>query len=101
VDDAINAFCTAAGRLMHMEDGRMETYAIRSGHVVSLRQVVSMFCRITSLSPRIDWGAKPYRKREMMNPWTGGIPLPEWQPLVGLEEGIRKMHNYHVLDTRN
>jgi hypothetical protein len=53
------------------------------------------------VSPRIDWGAKPYRKREMMNPWTGGIPLPEWQPLVVLEEGIRKMHNHHVLDTRN
>jgi nucleoside-diphosphate-sugar epimerase len=101
VDDAINAFCTAAGRLMHMEDGRMETYAIRSGQAVSLRQVVSMFCRVTGLSPRIDWGVKPYRKREMMDPWTGGIALPEWQPLVGLEEGIRKMHNHHVLDTRN
>jgi nucleoside-diphosphate-sugar epimerase len=101
VDDVVNAFCAAADRLLEMANVGMESYVVRSDVPVSLRQLVAVFCNVTGLSPRIEWGARPYRSREMMAPWTGGRPLPGWRATVGIEEGIRRMHECHVRDTKN
>jgi nucleoside-diphosphate-sugar epimerase len=87
--------------LMQMEDGRIENHRIMSHKPASLREIVDIFCRVTGLSPQIAWGARPYRQREMMAPWTGGTTLPAWRPLVGIEEGILRMHSHYVLNTRN
>jgi NAD(P)-dependent dehydrogenase (short-subunit alcohol dehydrogenase family) len=38
-------------------------------------------------TPPVDWGARPYRDREVMTPWRGEI-LPDWSPRIGLDAGL-------------
>ena len=91
VDDVVDAFLRTAARLL---DGRVaghETYVVSSGKPIPLKEIARIFEKATGKSLRIDWGGKPYRPREVMKPWSGGIPLPGWRPAVELEEGIRRM----------
>jgi CDP-3, 6-dideoxy-D-glycero-L-glycero-4-hexulose-4-reductase len=37
----------------------------------------------------VEFGALPYRDREVMTPWRGDI-LPGWAPKITLEEGLRE-----------
>lgn len=41
----------------------------------------------------VTFGARPYRDREVMRPWTKGVRLPGWTPRVALEDGIRRMED--------
>jgi nucleoside-diphosphate-sugar epimerase len=44
----------------------------------------------------IVWGGRPYRAREVMEPWTAFSTLPGWSPRISLKEGIRRMVSSHV-----
>jgi hypothetical protein len=37
----------------------------------------------------INWGARPYRFREVMKLWTAGSILEGWQPKYALSDGIK------------
>jgi hypothetical protein len=39
----------------------------------------------------VEFGALPYRPREVMVPWTNGKRLPGWKINVPLAEGLRRM----------
>ena len=39
---------------------------------------------------QVEWGAKPYREREVMVPWSEGTLPPGWKPRINLSNGIRK-----------
>jgi nucleoside-diphosphate-sugar epimerase len=87
VDDVVEAFAVAAERLESLEDGRHESFALRSGRLVSLKELVSLLSA-AGAPASIDWGGRPYREREVMRPWSGGVVLPGWSPRLSLEEGL-------------
>lgn len=87
VDDVVNAFMIAASRTA--ADARSESFSVSSRHPVSLRELVALVERVTGKSIDVKWGARPYRDREVMTPWTGGTALPDWRAETGLEEGLR------------
>ena len=89
VADVVEAFVTAARRLLAGRVRRGETYAISSGRPRPLREVAAVFARTNGLRLRVKWGARPYRPREVMRPWSRGRRLPGWRPKIGLEEGFR------------
>jgi nucleoside-diphosphate-sugar epimerase len=66
-------------------------YAVSSGKPLSIRDVVDTYRRVTGAQFDVTWGGRPYRKREVMVPWSGGNPVPGWNPKVDLEQGIRLM----------
>jgi hypothetical protein len=39
----------------------------------------------------INWGGKPYRKREVMRSWNKGSVVPGWRPIVSFSVGIKKL----------
>jgi nucleoside-diphosphate-sugar epimerase len=88
VDDVVAAFLAAGERLLSGAVDGLESYAVSSGDPRSLRDIVSTFEGVVGKTLPIQWGARPYRPREVMVPWTGGLPIPGWRPLVGLEAGI-------------
>jgi nucleoside-diphosphate-sugar epimerase len=92
IDDVIDAFMVAARRLVSGECHGVDCYGVSSGHPMRLRDLVETYARVTGRNLTIDWGARPYRPREVMVPWSSS-PLPGWQPRVGLEEGIRRIEN--------
>ncbi len=93
IDDVVAAFLAAADRLREMPDGARERYAVRSGQPMALRELVAAFAEVTGLAPKIAWGARPYRRREPMVPWTCGADLPGWRPRIDIREGIRRLHD--------
>ena len=79
VEDVVRAFTIASDRLMQGKVLGMESYAVSSGRHLHLRELVNMVETKLVYKLPIDWGAKPYRKREVMTPWRGK-QLPGWFP---------------------
>ncbi|MHB1218461.1 MAG: NAD-dependent epimerase/dehydratase family protein [Alphaproteobacteria bacterium] len=98
IDDVVAALCEAGEALLSSHVHGLQSYAVRTGQPTTLKEVVEVFKAVTGLSPNIAWGERPYRRREMMTPWTGGRVLPHWTPKVSLADGIRRMHMSHVQD---
>lgn len=69
------------------------TYTLGSKNQKTLREIVSTFTSITKLSLNINWGGKEYREREILIPNYPDPVVPNWHPLVSLEEGILKSFN--------
>lgn len=96
VDDVARAFLVAAEMLLEGKGTAPEAYAISCGKPRPLREIVETYARVTGVPLRVKWGARPYRAREVMTPWTAGKQLPSWTPEVSLEEGIRKMERLMI-----
>lgn len=91
IDDVVDSYLVAASRLLEGRVSGHEQYAVSSGCTVSLRELVAVFQRETKSNLPVQWGARPYRQREVMVPWDRGEPLPGWRPRVSLAEGIEKL----------
>lgn len=91
IDDAVEAFLAAATLLEGLGDTTEGRYAVSSGRPIRLRELVDLYQRVNGLTLKVDWGAQPYRPREVMRPWNRGKPVPGWEPAVSLEEGLRQL----------
>lgn len=90
IDDVLDAFIAARERLASATTAGNEVYAVASGRPVRLRDIVAEYEKAVSKHLNIAWGERPYRPREVMRPWSRGVPVPGWQPRVSLGEGIRR-----------
>jgi len=89
IDDVVAAFMRAAEVVQQSADSRQE-YGVSAGKRIKLRDFVALYERIVGKALPIRWGARPYRDREVMVPYGSSRPVPGWQPMVSLEEGIRR-----------
>jgi len=96
IDDVITAYMIAAERLINNKVNQMESYALRSGEPLKLRDLVEIYGRVTGKSLRVEWGRRPYREREVMVPWNAGLLLPGWRAEVKPEDGIREMERIEL-----
>lgn len=91
IDDVVAAFIAAANRLMTDGTNNNEAFAVTSRSPIRLKDLVEIYCRTIGKTIPVEWGSRPYRPREVMVPWNTNKTLPVWKPVVGLEEGIRRM----------
>jgi nucleoside-diphosphate-sugar epimerase len=91
VDDVVEAFVVAGARVGDLAPGAREMYAVSSGAPVQLRQFVREFEEVLGRPLAIRWGGRPYRPREVMRPWSRGLPLPGWRPATSLRDGFRTL----------
>lgn len=90
VDDVVEALLVAGERVRH-PPARFESFAVSSGHPISIRELAAAVGGAAGRPLDIEWGAMPYREREMMTPWTAGPVLPGWTPRIRLLEGLERM----------
>lgn len=88
IEDVVRAFILAGNYLVVGDYDKCGTYAVSSGKAIPLRELVAEFVRISRRGVNIEWGARPYRDREVMVPWNTGRQLPGWEPQCPLEVGI-------------
>ena len=89
ISDVVEAYLQAAEYVRRGE--QLGNYAVSSGAPLSLRAVAAAVEQAVGKPLAIQWGGRPYRQREVMQPWTGGQPLPGWTPRVTLAEGLQKI----------
>lgn len=88
IDDIVNAYILAL-KMLAQGDIKMEQYYLFSGREMSLRQVADLYSSVNNVKLNINWGKRPYRDREVMTIYKGGKVLPNWEPTVTLEEGLK------------
>jgi len=54
--------------------------------------LASVYENATSSKLNINWGARPYREREVMTPWENGVLVPGWTPKMDIVEGIKSLN---------
>lgn len=92
IDDVIEAYVIAAQRLLDKAVSQHERYAVSSGNPLSLKELVKLYAEVTKQVVAVNWGARPYRYREVMVPWNKGRSVPGWVPRTSLVDGIRNAY---------
>ncbi|MFS4581325.1 NAD-dependent epimerase/dehydratase family protein [Phaeobacter sp. C3_T13_0] len=92
IDDVVEAIIQAATHLLSSESktGHQEFFAI-SGTRFSLRDLARKLEYIAGGETDLRWGAHSYKAEEVMEPFSGGAPLPGWVPAVPLDQGLAEL----------
>jgi len=91
VDDACDALMHCARLLM--DDAQSvagKSFAVDGRNQHSLAEIVSTVRDVTGRSVDLNWGAYATPPRHVVVPWSG-TPLPNWDPKIDLEEGVRRL----------
>lgn len=91
IDDVVSGFLLA-GAALPEQQANFSRYGVSSGVPMKLRELVALFETVTRHKLPITWGGRPYRPREVMQPWSDFSPVPNWEPQVSLEEGLGNMY---------
>ena len=78
IDDVVEGFVHLAEMLQKGEELRDE-YVLSSSQQMTLRELAVKFEQEHNVHLNIEWGALPYRTREVMTPYKGNV-LPGWEP---------------------
>jgi nucleoside-diphosphate-sugar epimerase len=83
VADVVDALLQAVPHASH----RAPSFSVH-GSPMALREFVALVGEVLGAEVPVEWGARPYRPREMMAPWTYFPELPDWKPRIGLRDGL-------------
>jgi nucleoside-diphosphate-sugar epimerase len=90
INDVTEAYVIAAQRLLDGQVSQHERYAVSSGQPLPLKALVQLYSEVSGQAVAVNWGARPYRYREVMVPWTKGLLLPQWRKSINLIEGLKR-----------
>ena len=79
VDDVADAFRLAAEYLAEDREDICGEYAVSAGVALSLKEIAVRLETLLGKKIPVHWGARPYRDREVMEPWSTGRLLPGWK----------------------
>lgn len=89
VSDVIAGLRIACEMVLTITPGQIETYSLLSNNAISIRDLVALVEDVLDVKLQINWGARPYRKREIMcPPYSAYDTLPGWTPEVDISQGI-------------
>ncbi len=79
IDDVVRAYAAAASQFNDGE-GFERNYGVSGGDRMSLRKLVEIYEDTFRVKGVAKLGARPYRSREVMVPWSPDQNLPCWRP---------------------
>lgn len=88
----ISDVCTAYEAAFLLMKGdcniRNKVYGVRTGKLNSLKEAIKILEKCLGKTIKVNFGAKPYKIREVMIPCESYDYLPNWKPYISLEEGF-------------
>lgn len=90
IDDVVEAYLLAAIRLLDGNVSQHECYAVSSGQPMPLRKLVDLYAEVNKQTVSVNWGARPYRYREVMVPWINCQGIEGWKPKITIAVGIQR-----------
>lgn len=93
IDDVISGFDLLVQLCNTKEAKKNQIYTLENERY-TLRELAKLYEKYTNLQLNIQWGAKPYRNREIMNPISSTqnhnlMKLPTWSPKISLQQGLQ------------
>lgn len=88
ISDVCTAYETAYLALVNTPTIINETYGVRTGVTHSLKDAIAVLSKALGKIIKVDFGLKPYKQREVMNPCDKYKYLPNWKAHVDLEDGF-------------
>jgi len=88
IDDVISGFLCLIKHLVNKNIQGNE-YVLRAQKRFTLKELATVYSKVSGKKLNIEWGGRPYRNREVMEPWNGGVILPDWKPNFDVETGIK------------
>lgn len=90
VEDVVKAFISSYNYIKNNPNVKFETYAVASEEIYKLKEVIACFEELTGKKININWGKRPYRKREVMTLWKNYKLVPNWSAEISLKEGLAR-----------
>jgi nucleoside-diphosphate-sugar epimerase len=90
IDDVVNAFISAYD-LFNKKEIKHNKYGVSSGRQIKLKDLINLYENVTGNEILVEWGGRPYRKREVMEVWRSFKKLPNWKCNITLEEGLKRL----------
>jgi nucleoside-diphosphate-sugar epimerase len=72
------------------QEFRNKEFVVTNSEKMSLKELSYVFEEATDTKLNIQWGARPYREREVMIPWEKGQVVPGWKQKYTLKVAIQK-----------
>lgn len=92
VADLVRGVAMACEQVCAFKTGERRIYRLPSAKAVSLCELVAVFNIVDPSHPvRVRWSSRPYRQREVFEPWEGAEILPGWRADISLMEGLRRV----------
>jgi nucleoside-diphosphate-sugar epimerase len=91
IEDIVEAFSIASKYLINKSMKYFGEYVISSQKPVKVREFVDKFIEISGYPINVEWGRIPYRKREVMFPYSLGSLVPNWEAKISIDEGIKRI----------
>lgn len=92
IEDVINAYNIALEKLLNTVENIYANYAVTSGNPISIKSLIQQIeIIIGKKCNNIKIGAKPYRKREIFKKIDFNKKIENWEPIIDLETGLKKV----------
>ncbi|WP_077835018.1 NAD-dependent epimerase/dehydratase family protein [Clostridium felsineum] len=99
IDDIVRGFYIALLKLDKIGKQHFhEKYGLYGIRRYKLKDIVSIYEEVTGRKVIVEWGERPYRRREVMNPSTLISPLPDWNAEIDLKTGLKYMDQINNLN---
>lgn len=92
VSDVAKAYEAAYNYLSDNSNIRNAIFGVCSGKQLPLKEIVELFQDAIGKKINLNWGAREYKKREVMHPFMGYKTLPNWRPVIDLVNGLTKFN---------
>lgn len=89
IDDVVRAFRMAGERLLQRQDWTSEVFQVCAPAPLTLRQTVEQIFEGENVMRHLLWGQRPAPGREIRKAIRLYPTLPNWTPLISLEEGFQ------------
>jgi nucleoside-diphosphate-sugar epimerase len=93
IDDIIEAYILLMNQISEKEKTKENgsVFAVKAEKRYTLKELAKIFEKATNQKLNINWGARPYKGKEVMVPWSGAQVVPGWSAKISFEEGIRRL----------
>ena len=91
VDDISSAFLRSIEYVKTIGSGAHQKFGVGSQDLISLKSLVKEFQNFLGKPIHINWGARPYREREVMKPHKNYPQLPGWSPKIRIKDGLKDL----------
>lgn len=92
ISDVVLAYYSAYKLLNNLDSPFYKVYGVRSGALISLKNLIKLFIDTTGANISVKMGSRPYRKREVMVPNEQLPILPNWKVSINIKDGLNKFN---------